>query len=182
MKNRIENNDVQLLVGIANTLHTDYIEDGKEWNGSPFAWIKTRPSRQVGKIGEQLVAGFCAAKDLNVSRSPDSDADRIIEGKRTEIKLSTLWKNGSYVFQQIRDQEYDVLLCLGISPFDAHVWVMRKSDIPFELLPHQHGGTRGSDTWWLQVDPQKPSTWMKKMPCTLASIVPFFRKDKRTRT
>lgn len=177
-KGTIRDKNVVLLAGIAGTLQADYLDDGAAWIESPFAWIKTRPSRQVGKIGEQLVAGFCAAKGLNVLRSSDSDADRIIEDRRVEIKLSTLWRNGSYVFQQIRDQRYDTLLCLGLSPFDAHAWVIDKRDIPFGRLAHQHGGVRGTDTWWLQIDPKRPPTWLKNHPGTLASIEVFQEKTR----
>ena len=97
--------DLGLLAAISATLMSDYIKpENDPWAGSPFAWIKTRPSRQIGSIGEQLVAGWCAAKGLDVTRTGDSDADRIIAGRRVEIKFSTLWENGDYVFQQIRDQ------------------------------------------------------------------------------
>ncbi len=116
----IIDSDVEMLAAIATGLRDDYLEDDVAWAGSPFAWIKTRPSRQVGKIFEQLIAGWCAAKDLNVVRSPDSECDRVIEGLRVEIKGSTLWKAGGFKFQQLRNQRYDVAVCLGISPFDAH--------------------------------------------------------------
>lgn len=69
----IRDPDVQLLASIAGTLHRDYVQDSDDWEGSPFAWIKTRPSRQVGKIGEQLVAGWCAAKNLPVAPSGNSE-------------------------------------------------------------------------------------------------------------
>ena len=46
---------------------------GLPWEGSPFAWIKTRPSRQVGTIGEKLVAGGTSLKDFDVVKSPDSE-------------------------------------------------------------------------------------------------------------
>ncbi len=106
----------------------DYVDPAKDpWIGSPFAWIRTRPSRQVGTIGEQLVAGWAAAKGLDVVRTGDSDADRVINGKRIEIKFSMLWTSGRYVFQQIRDQRYDYALLLAISPFTASCWVVPKS-------------------------------------------------------
>ena len=70
------------MAALSGGLEADYAPDDLEWEGSPFAWIKSRPSRQIGAIGEKLVAGWCAARDLDVTRSPNSDADRVIGGKR----------------------------------------------------------------------------------------------------
>lgn len=146
-----------MLAAISQAMEAEYQSENLEWVGSPFAWIKTRPSRQVGMVGERLVAGWCASKGLDVTRSPDSDADRLIEGIRAEIKFSTLWAGGGYKFQQLRDQNYDVAICLGISPFDAHCWVIPKLVImqqwdQYGGLQTQHGGSRGSDTAWLSVN------------------------------
>lgn len=171
----LKNVDVELIASIAAGLKGEYQAGDIAWKNSPFEWIKKRPSRQVGKIGEQLVAGWCAAKGLNVTRSKNSDADRVIEGLRVEIKFSTLWAGGSYKFQQIRDQEYDVLLCIGVSPFDAHVWIMNKSDIPFDRLVHQHGGGRGRDTWWISVDPENPPAWLAKKRGGFGEMERFFK-------
>ena len=125
----VQKYDFQILVALSKTLEMEYSDDNDEWIDSPFAWIKTRPSRQVGAIGEKLIAGWLATRGFNVNRSGDSDADRILENKRVEIKFSTLWKTGGYKFQQIRDQNYDLLICLGVSPFDAHCWVIPKADV-----------------------------------------------------
>lgn len=98
---RIRDPEVQLLASIAHGLYGEYTDvETDPWRESPFGWIKARPSRQRGKIGEQLLAGWCAARDLDVTKSPDSHADRIIEGKRVEIKFSTEWRSGVYKFQQ----------------------------------------------------------------------------------
>ena len=92
--------EVQALAAIAATLELDYQSSAEDpWSGSPFKWIKTQPSRTVGAIGEALVAGWSAAKGFDVVRSTNSQADRIIEGHRIEIKFSTLWKSGVYKFQ-----------------------------------------------------------------------------------
>lgn len=182
--------EVRLLAAISSTLEADYTERDRAWAGSPFAWIKTRPSRQVGAIGENLVAGWLAARGFNVARSPELDADRVIEGLRVEIKFSTLWTNTPiYKFQQLRDQNYDVAICLGISPFDAHCWVIEKKAILAAWRdPHnreiigQHAG--GGDTAWIDVSPANPGAWMRRCGGSLrdglqriATLTGFTPKD-----
>lgn len=178
----IEDPEVQLLASIANTLRPTYVDAESAWEGSPFAWIRTRPSRQVGTIGEALVAGWCAAHNFNVLRCPDSNADRIIENARIEIKFSTLWASGFYKFQQLRDQNYDYAVCLGVSPLDAHCWVLPKPVIidnwgKVAGLSSQHGGRAGRDTAWLQVSPNLVPEWLKpyggKLGDALAVLASF---------
>lgn len=160
---QITDPDVQLLAGMASTLQSDYVNPSDDpWLGSPFAWIRTRPSRQRGAIGEQLVAGWCAAKNFDVVRSHSSDADRVINGHRVEVKFSTLWASGVYKFQQIRNQQYDYLFCLGVSPFDAHTWLLPKSILAEHVIGHtgQHTGASGLDTAWISFAASLPHGWM----------------------
>jgi len=172
MSDLITDPDVRLLAAIASTLECEYMDRGAAdpWLGSPFAWIRTRPSRQVGKIGEQLVAGWCAAKGLDVVSSDDSECDRVIAGRRVEIKFSTLWASGVYKFQQLRDQDYDFAICLGISPFDAHCWVIAKDTLREHVLGHtpQHRGRVGTDTFWLSLSPSAPPEWLRACGGSLA--------------
>lgn len=179
---RIADSEVQILAGISSTLRADYDEEDLHWEGSPFAWIKTRPSRQRGAIGELLVSGWCAAKNLNVARSPDSECDRLIEGKRTEIKFSTLWKSGVYKFQQVRDQNYEMVICLGVSPFDAHCWALPKAEVLRAWrarepgIGSQHGGRRGRDTGWINVNPREIPAWLSGWGGTLRAGYEVLRR------
>jgi hypothetical protein len=162
---RIVDPEVRLLAGLATTLEPDYLQDTVAWEGSPFKWIKTSlPSRTVGAVGEALVAGWAAAKGFDVTRTGDSEADRIINGHRVEIKFSTLWANGSYKFQQIRDQRYDFCFCLGVSPFDAHAWLIPKAILKEFVIGHmgQHSGATGRDTAWLGFKVGEPYSWMSR--------------------
>lgn len=170
---RISDPEVHLLAGLATTLEPDYRPDNSAWTGSPFGWIKTSlPSKTVGAVGEALVAGWSAAKGFDVTKTGNSDADRIINGHRIEIKFSTLWKSGGYKFQQIRDQRYDYCFCLGVSPFDAHAWLIPKSVLLERVIGHmgQHTGSGASDTAWLGFPADKPYEWMKEHGGRLADV------------
>jgi hypothetical protein len=176
--------EVQMLASIASVLRDDYIREGAAdpWAGSPFAWIRTLPSRQVGKIGEQLVSGWSAAKGLDVTASPDSEADRIIAGHRVEIKFSTLWASGVYKFQQLRDQNYEYAICLGISPFDAHCWIIPKALLHLHVIGHtpQHTGRGGTDTFWLSFPAIKPPLWLQPTGGTLSAAFSELQRVART--
>lgn len=173
MTARIHDPEVQRLAAIASIIEPDYRNAALDWAYSPFGWIKALPSRTLGKVGEALMAKWCAAKGLDVTRSPDSDADRVISGLRAEIKTSTLWKRGTYTFQQVRDQDYSIVVCLGISPFDVHCWVIPKADAmtlwQAGTIKTQHGGSRDSDTAWITVNPSELPDWIRPYGGTLSA-------------
>ncbi len=163
MDRRITDPHVQTLAAIAATLSENYVVgEDDPWQESPFKWILALPSRAKGAVGESLVAGWAAATGFDVLRSPDSQADRVIHGYRVEIKFSTLWRNGGFKFQQIRDQHYDFCLCLGISPFDAQAWLLPKSVLLERVIGvmGQHTGSGGRDTAWLSVTAARPDPWL----------------------
>ena len=177
MNRAITDPHVKLLASIATVLQGDYVDDD-EWAGSPFAWIKSRPSRQRGKIGEQLVSGWCAAKDMSVGPSRDSQADKVIQGRRVEIKFSTLWKTGVFKFQQVRDQDYELLICLGLAPFDARCWVIPKAVLYDYVIDHtpQHAGAAGRDTFWISFRPEDPPPWIQNYGGSLAQAFRILRE------
>ena len=183
MATPIHDAEVRRLAAIADALSGEYIGDNADWVNSPFAWIKNQPSRRVGAIFEALVSEWCVTAGMRVTRSPDSEADRIIAGVRTEIKGSTLWKGGTYRFQQIRDQNYGILFCLGISPFDAHCWAIPKAVVMQwwgdGIIRSQHGGAGGTDTAWLAVNPSAVPDWLQPYGGTLSDGLAQLRSLSR---
>ncbi len=174
MTTQIQDPEVRRLATVASVLSDDYRIANDPWAGSPFAWLKNIPSSSTrGKAFQDIVERWCAAKGLDVTRSPDKDADRVISGLRTEIKGSTLWQNGSYKFQQLRDQNYGMVVCLGVSPFDAHCWVIEKETVMTlwsnGKISSQHGGASGRDTAWITVNPDQPPNWLRPYGGTLGA-------------
>lgn len=142
------------------------------WASSPFAWIKPLPAKTVGSVGERLVAEWCESNGFLVERSPDSEADRVIQGHRIEIKFSTLWENGGYKFQQIRDQNYEYCFCLGVSPQEVHAWLIPKAILKEHVIGKmgQHTGAEGTETAWLGFKVGKEFEWMKPYGGSLDAV------------
>jgi hypothetical protein len=161
--------DFDLLANAANFIKEDLKKENAAWEGSPFEWVLRLPPGSKGKLGKQLVLQWCALKELAVDKSPDSDADMLINGHRVEVKFSTLWEKGYYKFQQIRDQDYEYSICLGISPFDVHCWVISKIILKTHVIRHlgQHTGSKGQETAWFPVNPMNPPEWLTSCGGTL---------------
>jgi hypothetical protein len=154
--------DFDLLAIAANYIKKDFEDNYSVWSGSPFDWVTKLPPGTKGKLGKHLVLQWCALKGLAVDKSPDSQADMLINGHRVEVKFSTLWKSGEYTFQQIRDQDYEYAICLGISPYEAHCWVVSKKILRLNVIGHlgQHTGMRGKETAWFSLNPERPPKWL----------------------
>jgi hypothetical protein len=163
------NPEFELLASAANFIRQEFEKEISAWTGSPLEWVLAIPSASKGKLGKRLVDQWCAIKGLSVGNSPDSEADMLINGHRVEIKFSTLWKAGFYKFQQIRDQDYEYAIFLGISPREAHCWVVSKAVLKKYVIGHmgQHRGAKARDTDWLTVIPDNAPVWLKSYGGTL---------------
>ena len=161
--------DFELLASAAKYIENEFYKENEAWNGSPFEWVLTLPAGSKGKLGKRLVKQWCALKELSIDRSPDSQADLLINGHRVEIKFSTLWKAGIYKFQQIRDQNYEYSILLGVSPLNAHCWVVSKKILRKYVIGHlgQHTGSNSKETAWLTVKPDNPPEWLMNCGGTL---------------
>jgi hypothetical protein len=89
---------------------------------------------------------------------------------------------GHYAFQQIRDQEYDICFCLGISPQAAHAWAVPKEIIWDKRLQGSIQVLRKlRDTKWVRFNPNDPPAWIKEYGGTLEeaieSLLRYFEKQ-----
>jgi hypothetical protein len=173
--------DFNLLATASSYIRSDFEEGYKEWINSPFEWILHLPAGSKGRLGKLLVYQWCALKGLAVDRCTDSEADMLINGHRVEVKFSTLWKSGIYKFQQIRDQNYEYSVCLGISPFEAHCWVLSKTILKRYVIGHlgQHTGSEGKETAWITVDPKNPPEWISEFGGSLSNAFMVLKNLRR---
>ncbi len=153
------------LASSAELIKDEFISKDNDWEDSPFQWVKTLSPGTKGKFAIRLISSWCGAQGIKTDSSPDSEADILLNGHRVEVKFSTLWKSGIYRFQQIRDQNYEFMIALGISPHEAHCWVIKKSILYEYVIGHQpqHTGSSGTDTFWFKVKPQKPDEWLEDL-------------------
>lgn len=159
------NNDADdldaMLNRAASAAETEMVGSTDRWVGTRYGWLRQLSSRRRGKAGEVLFENWARSLGLMVGRTGDSQADRKVGDCRVEVKLSTLWENETFCFQQIRDQDYAHAVLLGVTPERVSIWVVPKA-VLWRHAQGQHGGATGTDTRWLQFDAAKPPRWLSR--------------------
>jgi site-specific DNA-methyltransferase (adenine-specific) len=155
-------------------LREDLEDENNLWENSPFEWVLKLAPRKKGKLGGKLVASWLAGKGFPIDTAKDSSETILVNGYKIAIKFSTLWEKGFYKFQQIRNTGYDIVLCVGLSPFDVHCWVFDKK-YALENATKQHKGGSKSE-YWMTIDPKKTPTWAKEHGGTLEQAYKLLRK------
>lgn len=153
----LANRDAQDRLGLART--------DDPWAGSPFEWIrKIIAPRTRGKAGELLAEAWLLRLGLPVAPPSNTGHDRLVAQRRVEIKFSTPWRRSPrqpeyFKFQQIRDQDYEVALLLGLTPIRAQIWLVPKGEL-YHRATGQHGGAQ-SVVRWLSFPPESPPDWLQ---------------------
>lgn len=73
---RIDDPEIRILAEISQALGAKPKKQKTVWTGSPFGWIKTRPSHSIGAITEKLVDQWLQIHGFTVANSPNSDQVR----------------------------------------------------------------------------------------------------------
>lgn len=144
------NKEFIMLAATASSIQEDIEDETNPWENSPFEWILKLPARKKGKVARQLIASWLASKGISCELTGNASETISINGHVFAIKFSTFWGKGFYKFQQLRKDGYDYVICLGISPFNAHCWVIKK-EYALEHAKKQH-----ATEYWVTIDPEKP--------------------------
>lgn len=123
------------------------------YQDSEFLVYKQMSSKKKGKYFELIVEEFLRNKGCIVSKSLNSDHDRVVNGKKLEIKGSLLWGTGTHFrWQQIRtNQDYDIICFVAIYPDKIELFGSTKEIVKEKLeiqdeqgnwIYNQHGGKK----------------------------------------
>lgn len=158
--------EFQMLAATASYIQKDLEEQNDVWKNSPFEWILQLPPRKKGKLGGDLIASWLASKGMPLESTKDSSEALSMNGLRFATKFSTIWANGIYKFQQIRAKGYDYVICLGISPFEAHCWVFERK-FAIEHAKPQHFQDKKIVDYWMEINPHEPKEEIRNCGGTL---------------
>lgn len=119
----------------------------------------SRGERLAAEVMETLGHDILRKKNGKLARlEGDADHDIVVDGHRTEVKLSLTWDGtpDRFTWQQIRSlQEYDRIIFIGINPNEAKMWWATKKDLERNIFGkacyRQHGGKDGKqELYWIK--------------------------------
>ena len=135
------------LTAYSATLNAAYLEDDLSpedaaWLGSPFNWIREHSSGTKGAIGRDLASSI-----LGEISSPVTRDGLVLEvaGKRIRVKFSMAWDLASFRFQQVRDEDFDFVFCLGLYPDAAFGWFIPKDEFYVDGVWQERDGVVETD-------------------------------------
>jgi hypothetical protein len=169
----------QLSANLSN-LYPEAIKENKAWAESKFDWMRTLPPARKGAIGRDLASGLLQSYGLTCTSSRYLLR---VNGQGISVKTSLMWGAGVIKFQNIRNTDYDFILCQGIYPTTSYGWLIPKKEIWVNgklqsrlRLTGQHGGKTGDDAW-IGIDPQDPPAWIKKYGGTTDELLAIIKTE-----
>jgi hypothetical protein len=163
----IGNPDFLVFSGLSKRIEATYAAGGPDpWKGSPFQWISEAQSGRKGAVGKKLVKAWAEHEGLNVKGKSGRGHAFRVDSVRVAVKLSLIWADGIFVFEQIREENFDVMSLLAVEPRRVRLWIVPK-DVLWNNADWQHRGTAGRDTKWLHVPATKPPAWLNSYGGTL---------------
>ena len=132
------------------TNYFDDIEPTNPWIGTPVEKYYALANSAKGSVGEQIVEKILKEKGYNVQPRMNPGHDRIINGRKTEIKFCLATKgNKDYktTFNHIGfNKDWDDILFVCING-DGEIAsaLYSKDTFPFDLVHHQQGGNSSNN-------------------------------------
>ena len=152
--------DLALFARLSSEIYRKYETDEADaWKDSCFEWIHTAPSARKGAVGKALVRRWAEEQGRQISRALEKGHSFCVDGLRVAVKLSLVWSDGLFAFEQLRDEPYDVACLLGLEPDRVHLWCVPKP-VLLQNAPGQHTGAQARETRWIQFPAADPPGWL----------------------
>ena len=129
--------------------------EDERYINSPFRHLKKLLPKQKGKRYEKITENVLKAVGAKVQKPTSTEHDRIIDGKKVEIKGSMLNAGTeNFSFLQIRpDQDYDSIYFVMLYPSQLVIMEMDKSEVRNQIeagiFKKQHGGKKAESRTFL---------------------------------
>ena len=137
------------------TNYFDEIISTNPWAGTPVERYYALPNSAKGSTGESIVESILKEKGYDVKPRTNAGHDRIINGRKTEIKFCLATKrntNFRTTFNHIgfnKDWEDILFVCINGDGEIASA-LYSKDNFPHELVHHQQGGnSSGNDDFMI---------------------------------
>lgn len=158
---------------VANAMMETLEAKPDPWRGSPFAPLRPLKPLQKSKVARaMLVRWFQETGIVVTAKTIAGNATLILPDNQVAVvKLSMLWEEGLYRFQQVKDWDYQVALLFGLSPQRANLWIVPRDELLTRSVP-QHG----LDSRMLTVRPENPPVWLRQYGGTLAQASAIFKE------
>jgi hypothetical protein len=115
---------------------------------------------------------------MRVEAADGTGHDCRLNGVFVEVKFSLIWGGGEFVFQQLRDQDYEIACLLGLKPQRVHLWAVPKSII-WENATGQHTGAAAQDTRWVRFPAIGRPEWLRPYGGTPAKAKAALEQARR---
>jgi hypothetical protein len=150
-----------MLEAITDSLISQYPEN-QAWKTSKFNWIRPLPPRSKGVIGKSIGSGILQGYGF----TPMAYRDQLrVNGQVILPRMAMKWETDIVKFQNIRDINFDHVLCFAIYPKDAYAWLIPKTEIwANNAIRKDRAGItsqhKGADAW-IHISPDNPQKWLK---------------------
>jgi hypothetical protein len=161
----------QTIQKITNSLMAEYPAT-KEWDDSPFNWIRGLPPASKGAIGRYIGSGLLQAYGFTVSAYR---YELRVNGQEILARVAMKWEGNIIKFQNVRDVKFNHVLCIGLYPSKAYAWLIQKNEIWLngKVRTGRSGVTsqhKGADAW-MHIDPANVQSWLKPYGGTIEEMI-----------
>jgi len=159
------------LVEITNSLKPNYPESAA-WADSPFNWIRSLPPNNKWSIARIAICGLFQRYGITASTYRYQIR---VNGNGLLQRIALMWETSEIKYQNIRDINFDFVICLALYPHSAYGWLIPKCEIWADGvirtdnlgITSQH---KGADAW-VHINPENPQPWLRKYGGTIDEMI-----------